>query len=60
MPPATPKIITCTEAHDVEGVKKCIEEGCNIDEQRQVALLAVVLFKGWKICVVSSVSERFL
>lgn len=36
MPSSIPRIIACADANDIEGVKKCINDGCNIDEQRQV------------------------
>lgn len=39
-----PEIIACTDKNDIEGVKKCIEKGCNIDEQRQVILYPFTLF----------------
>lgn len=31
-----PKIITCTENKDLEGVKSCVENGDNVDAQRPV------------------------
>lgn len=43
MSSSVPKIIACTDANDLEGVKKCIASGCNIDEQRQVGEV------GWKL-----------
>ena len=33
-----PEIIACADKNDLEGVKRCIEKGCNIDEQRQVCV----------------------
>ena len=36
MSSSVPKIITCTENKDLEGVKSCIENGDNIDAQRPV------------------------
>lgn len=39
-----PEIIACTDKNDIEGVKKCIDKGCNIDEQRQVKLYQFTLF----------------
>ena len=33
---SVPKIIACTDVNDLEGVRKCIQSGCKIDEQRQV------------------------
>ena len=33
-----PEIIACADKNDLEGVKGCIEKGCNIDEQRQVCV----------------------
>lgn len=36
MPSSIPRIIAYADANDIEGVKKCISDGCNIDEQRQV------------------------
>ena len=39
MAPAVPKIISYADANDIEGVKKCIDDGGDIDEQRQVTLV---------------------
>lgn len=36
MSSSVPKIITCTENKDLDGVKSCIENGDNIDAQRPV------------------------
>ena len=41
MAPTVPKIISYADANDIEGVKRCIDDGCDIDEQRQVT-------PGWK------------
>ena len=40
---SVPKIIACTDANDLEGVRKCIASGCKIDEQRQVGKCVVFL-----------------
>lgn len=43
MSSTVPEIIACTDKNDIEGVKKCIEKGCNIDEQRQVRFVLLWL-----------------
>ena len=36
MSSSVPKIIACTDSKDLEGVKKCIDNGDNVDSQREV------------------------
>ena len=49
MSSSVPKIIACTDSKDLEGVKKCIENGDNVDSQREDgrSALLVACLKGY-------------
>lgn len=57
MSSTVPLIISCTDSQDIEGVKKCIQDGCNIDEQRAVMIVYEYDSKGWKISVARGMFE---
>ena len=51
MPPSNPEITVYAEKNDVEGVSKCLQNGCSIDETRSVRICYYFLLIGWSFCI---------